>query len=137
MLPDQKIGAVAWLFCCLLAQAQPSEPHDYAHDISTAYPPGHPHAIKWTDCAQNVPFSTVGTGGSFNASTVDSMSLPPELLRGRLDVPMDYSKPFCNENRITLGLAAYRPTNSKGPLFFCPGELFSEEVLVFRYTRVS
>lgn len=33
----------------------------------------------------------------------------------------DYSKPFCNENKITLGLATYLPKHSKGPLFFCPG----------------
>ena len=35
---------------------------------------------------------------------------------------MDYSKPYCDSNKITLGLAIYQPANSRGkPLFFSPG----------------
>jgi hypothetical protein len=76
--------------------------------------------IKWVDCAQNVPESTV-PAGSFNASIIDLKSLPSTLHCGRLDVPMDYSKPMCEGNTITLGVAMYKPKKSKGPLFFNPG----------------
>lgn len=82
---------------------------------------GDPHAIRWVDCAQHVPESTAPTGGSFNSSTVDLTKLPSSLHCGQIDVPMDYSKPFCDDNKITLGLATYRPPKPKGPLFFCPG----------------
>ena len=80
-----------------------------------------PPAIIWVDCAQFVPQSTAPSGGSFNASTVDLQNLPSTLHCGRLDVPMDYSKPFSDDNKITLGVATYRPANPKGPLFFSPG----------------
>ncbi|TVY40872.1 putative hydrolase, partial [Lachnellula subtilissima] len=59
--------------------------------------------------------------GTFNSSTVDLTSLPSNLHCGQLDVPMDYSKPFCETNKITLGLAMVRPANPKGGLFFNPG----------------
>lgn len=80
-----------------------------------------PHSIRWVDCAQNVPESTAPTGGSFNASTVNLKNLPSTLHCGEIEVPMDYSKPFCDDNKITLGMATYRPSKPKGPLFFCPG----------------
>lgn len=89
----------------------------FRHEKPLDYSP----AIKWIDCSQTIPLSTVGTGGSFNASTIDVITLPSELHCGRLDVPIDYSKPFCESNKITLGLATYRPKKSKRPLFFCPG----------------
>jgi len=71
------------------------------------------NSIQWTDCAKNVPESD----GTFNSSTVDLVSLPSNLHCGQLDVPMDYSKPFCETNKITLGLAMVRPANPKGGLF--------------------
>ncbi|RDL37041.1 Uncharacterized protein BP5553_04474 [Venustampulla echinocandica] len=73
--------------------------------------------IKWTDCSKNVPQST----GSFNGSAIDLTNLPPTLHCGQIDVPMDYSKPLCHTNMITLRLAMYRPANPKGVLFFNPG----------------
>ncbi|KAG0646648.1 hydrolase [Hyphodiscus hymeniophilus] len=86
---------------------------------------GKPHGfvpiIRWVDCAEYVPESTVEGGGSFNASTVDLQNLPSTLNCGRLHVPMDYSKPFCDENKITLGVATYRPASPKTHVFFCPG----------------
>jgi hypothetical protein len=105
--------AIAISFLCLptatiFAEAPPSK-----------YP-GDPHGIRWVDCAHYVPQSTAPEG-SFNASTVDLNKLPSTLHCGQIDVPMDYSKPFCDDNKITLGLATYRPSNPKGPLFFCPG----------------
>ncbi|KAF2474348.1 alpha/beta-hydrolase, partial [Lindgomyces ingoldianus] len=79
--------------------------------------PAHQNTIRWVDCSKNVPESS----STFNASTIDLTSLPPNLHCGRLDVPMDYSKPFCDGNKITLGLAMVRPANPKGALFFNPG----------------
>lgn len=70
-------------------------------------------AIRWTDCSKNVPDSD----GTFNSSTVDLAHLPPNLHCGQLDVPMDYSKPFCDTNKITLGLAMVRPEKPKVALF--------------------
>jgi hypothetical protein len=90
-------------------------------DVRAGKQHGNPHSIRWVDCARNVPVSTTPTGGSFNASTVDLTKLPSTLHCGQIDVPMDYSKPFCDDNKITLGLAMYRPLKPKGPLFFCPG----------------
>lgn len=48
----------------------------------------HKHEIKWIDCAQNIPLSTVDTGGSFNTSSIDLTNLPSELRCGQLDVLM-------------------------------------------------
>ena len=90
-------------------------------DARSSINQGNQHTIRWVDCAQNVPQSTTPGGGSFDASTVDLQNLPSTLHCGRLDVPMDYSKPFCDENKITLGVATFRPVKPRGPLFFCPG----------------
>lgn len=95
-------------FAIVFAEALPTKVHE------------DPHAIRWIDCAQFVPQSTV-PGGSFNASTVDLQNIPSTLHCGQLDVPMDYSKPFCEDNKITLGIATYRPAKPKNSLFFCPG----------------
>lgn len=75
--------------------------------------PLHQNTIRWIDCSKNVPESS----STFNASTINITSLPPTLHCGQLDVPMDYSKPFCDGNKITLGLAMVRPSNPKGALF--------------------
>lgn len=70
--------------------------------------------IRWVNCAENVPQSD----DTFNASAIDLSSLPPKLECGQLDVPMDYSKPFCEDtNMIKLGLAVVRAEESKGALF--------------------
>ncbi|KAE9363001.1 hypothetical protein N431DRAFT_550765 [Stipitochalara longipes BDJ] len=73
--------------------------------------------IRWTDCAKNVPESSE----YFNTSAINLNSLPSTLHCGQIDVPMDYSKPFCETNMITLGLGMYRPTKPKGALFHNPG----------------
>ncbi|RFU28898.1 hypothetical protein B7463_g7452, partial [Scytalidium lignicola] len=78
-----------------------------------------PSKIRWTDCAKSVPGPT--TSSTFNISAIDLTNLPTTLHCGQLDVPMDYSKPFCETNMITLGLAMYRPATPKGVLFFNPG----------------
>jgi hypothetical protein len=70
--------------------------------------------IRWVNCAENVPQSD----DTFNASAIDLSSLPSKLECGQLDVPMDHSKPFCEDtNMITLGLAVVRAEESKGALF--------------------
>lgn len=74
-------------------------------------------SIDWVPCSENVPESTIDNGGSFDASSIDITVLPSALKCGRLDVPMDYSKPFGDSNRITLGLAVVRSPSSKGGLF--------------------
>jgi hypothetical protein len=71
-------------------------------------------SINWVDCSQNVPEPATG----LNISGVDLSALPSTLHCGRVDVPMDYSKPInASGNNITLGLAMYRPPNPKGVIF--------------------
>jgi hypothetical protein len=70
-------------------------------------------SIRWTDCTKNVPESS----RHFSTSAIDLSSLPSTLHCGQLDVPMDYSRPFCKTNMITLGIAMYRPSKPKGALF--------------------
>lgn len=67
-------------------------------------------SIRWVDCREHVPSTLDLTG-------VNLSDLPPTLHCGQLDVPMDYSRPLSPNNRITLGLAMYRPAKPKGVLF--------------------
>jgi len=69
--------------------------------------------IRWVDCAKNVPQSSQ----YFNTSLIDLTNLLSTLRCGQIDVPMDYSKPFCSTNMITLGLGMHRPSKPKGALF--------------------
>lgn len=74
-----------------------------------------PPKIRWINCADAVPGPT--TTASLNISAIDLTNLPSTLHCGLLDVPMDYSKPMCETNMVTLGLAMHRPVNPKGALF--------------------
>ncbi|KAJ7692912.1 hypothetical protein B0H17DRAFT_933686 [Mycena rosella] len=62
--------------------------------------------IRWVDCATNIPAPLKDTNLTF--------PLPSALHCGRLDVPMDYSKPMSASNNITLGFTMFRPPNSRG-----------------------
>lgn len=68
------------------------------------------NTIKWVNCRKHVP-TTLDT------SEVDLAKLPSTLHRGQIDVPMDYTEPMSASNKITLGLAMYRPVKPKGVLF--------------------
>jgi hypothetical protein len=59
------------------------------------------NSIQWVDCASNIPESLKGADLP--------KTLPSTLHCGRLDVPMDYAKPFSADNKITLGFSMYRP----------------------------
>ena len=83
---------------------------------SAALSERHPE-IRWVKCSQHVPTGT----GELNLTGVDLGALPSTLHCGRIDVPMDYSRPMCEQNKITLGLAMYRPVKPKGVLFYNPG----------------
>ncbi|KAH8738411.1 hypothetical protein BGZ61DRAFT_526388 [Ilyonectria robusta] len=72
------------------------------------------NTIRWVNCSEHIP-------SSLNLTGVDLSDLPESLHCGRVDVPMDYSKPMSRHNMITLGLAMYRPENPKGVLFVNPG----------------
>lgn len=63
-------------------------------------------SIKWIDCATNVPEPL--------KDIEMPLSLPSTLQCGRLDVPMDYSKPIAPNNTITLGFSINRPQNPQG-----------------------
>lgn len=93
-----KILFLSLLSAASFVEAQPGESH------------GNPHAIRWVDCARHVPESTAPTGGSFNSSTVDLRKLPSTLHCGQIDVPMDYSKPFCDNNQ-TMEVVISPPRN--------------------------
>ena len=64
--------------------------------------------IEWVDCASNVPQPLQG-------SPLPT-TLPSTLHCGRLDVPMDYSRPATANNTVTLGFAMYRPESPQGLL---------------------
>jgi hypothetical protein len=64
------------------------------------------NGIQWVDCESNVPQPL--------QDTELPKELPSTLRCGRLDVPMDYSKPFSIDNKITLGFSMYRPDNPQG-----------------------
>lgn len=70
-------------------------------------------SINWVDCSQNVPSNAT----FLNTTGVNLSALPSTLHCGRIEVPMDYSKPISAENNITLGLAMYRPKNPRGVIF--------------------
>lgn len=78
-----------------------------------ALPGGQKSAIKWVDCASNIPEPLQNT-------SLPSV-LPSTLHCGTLDVPMDYTKPATANNTITLGFAMNRPKNPKGLLNFNSG----------------
>lgn len=63
-------------------------------------------SIQWVDCASNVPQPL--------QNTTLPKSLPPALHCGRLNVPMDYTKPISDKNTITLGFAMNRPGYPRG-----------------------
>jgi hypothetical protein len=62
--------------------------------------------IQWLDCASHVPQPLKNTSLP--------VTLPSTLHCGRLNVPMDYSKPMLENNTITLGFSIYRPKNPQG-----------------------
>lgn len=68
--------------------------------------------MKWTDCSKNVPEPEL-----LDPGTIDLKNIPSTLHCGEIDVLMDYSKPMCEGNQITLGLAMHRPKDPKGLLF--------------------
>ena len=62
--------------------------------------------ILWVDCASNVPQPLQGTALP--------NKLPSALRCGRLEVPMDYTKPITANNVISLGFSMYRPDKPLG-----------------------
>jgi hypothetical protein len=70
-------------------------------------------SIQWLDCAQNVP---VYVQQMYNVTTWEGPDLPPlpdTLACGRLNVPLDYSKPISVNNTISIGFAMNRPAGAK------------------------
>ena len=75
----------------------------------------HRQQIEWLDCLDNVPLYFAENGIEITDSQLQS--LPPTLHCGHLVVPMDYSKPLCEDNNITLSIAMHRPENPKSVIF--------------------
>jgi hypothetical protein len=69
--------------------------------------------ITWVACSQVVP----DFPGVLNLTGVDLANLPSTLHCGQIVVPMDYEKPLCADNNITLGFTMYRPANPHGVIF--------------------
>jgi hypothetical protein len=63
-------------------------------------------SIQWVDCAKNVPQPLQGIELP--------ATLPSTLHCGRLDVPMDYTRPISSSNKITVGFSMYRSSNPQG-----------------------
>lgn len=63
-------------------------------------------SIQWVNCSSNIPQPLQG---------VDLPSaLPSTLHCGKVDVPMDYTKPLGPTNKLTLGFSMYRPEKPMG-----------------------
>jgi hypothetical protein len=78
----------------------------------------HPtSAILWVNCSTQVP----NVPGALNLTGVDLEKLLPTLHCGRLEVPMDYSRPMQADNKIEIGLAMHRPSKPRGVIFYNPG----------------
>lgn len=76
---------------------------------------GFQSSIKWLNCSQTVPDAFALSGNPLPNSVI--ANLPSSLHCGEIDVPMDYGKPICSENKITLSLAMLRPNKPKGVIF--------------------
>ncbi|KAJ7784932.1 hypothetical protein DFH07DRAFT_907611 [Mycena maculata] len=75
------------------------------------------HTIRWLDCYDRIPTTMQE---EFNVTT--STPIPSSLRCGKLDVPLDYSRPFDpNTNNITIGFAMNRPSNPQGVIYHHPG----------------
>jgi hypothetical protein len=66
--------------------------------------------VQWIDCNSNIP-PVVAASHGLNSTNVADLpsniatavnSITSTLRCGRLDVPMDYSKPLADNNKITL-----------------------------------
>ncbi|KAF7295890.1 hypothetical protein HMN09_01132700 [Mycena chlorophos] len=78
-----------------------------------------PAPLRTVNCATNVPQPIAA---ALNLTTgVFPSQLPPSLVCGEIDVPMDYSKPLGPENNITVGFAMNRPQNPVGLMLFHAG----------------
>lgn len=86
-----------------------------------------PH-IKWVNCSDHVP----DVPGALDLSDVNLAALPSTLWCGRIEVPMDYSKPISESNSITLGLAMHRPAKPKGAIFHNPGGTDATAVIAWQ-----
>lgn len=92
--------------------------------LSSAYgQPSHHNRsaeVQWVNCSLNVPQPLQL---ALNITTWDTNSnpdlppLPSSLKCGRIDVPMDYTQAFDDNNKITVGFAVYRPVHPKGVIF--------------------
>ncbi|KAJ7061501.1 Alpha/Beta hydrolase protein [Mycena amicta] len=76
-----------------------------------------PAPLRTVDCTTHVPEPIQF---ALNVTTFPG-SLPPTLVCGELDVPMDYSKPIAADNQITVGFAMNRPQNPAGVILFHAG----------------
>ncbi|KAH8823335.1 hypothetical protein DL96DRAFT_1617268 [Flagelloscypha sp. PMI_526] len=84
---------------------------------SNKRPSLHLQPIRWLNCSTNVP---APIQSSLNITNWEG-PLPDTLKCGRLDVPIDYEKPFEDENRISVAFSLYTPENSRGTIFYNPG----------------
>ena len=66
--------------------------------------------IQWLDCSRHAP-------KSLSLTKNELASLPSTLHCGKIDVPMDYSRPMCRDNMISVGFAMHRPRHPKGVIF--------------------
>lgn len=89
-----------------------------AYGRSSNYDPSA--EVQWVDCSLNVPQPLQL---ALNITTWDTDSnpdlppLPSSLKCGRIDVPMDYTQAFDDNNKIIVGFAVYRPVQPSGVVF--------------------
>ncbi|KAF7314953.1 hypothetical protein MIND_00009300 [Mycena indigotica] len=76
-----------------------------------------PAPLRTVDCSTHVPQPIQL---ALNVTTFPG-PLPPTLVCGELDVPMDYSKPMAQDNTITVGFAINRPQKPAGLMLFHAG----------------
>ncbi|KAF9458282.1 hypothetical protein BDZ94DRAFT_1173972 [Collybia nuda] len=68
------------------------------------------HSIQWINCSSNIPQPLQGVALP--------CTLPSTLHCGKIDVPMDYTKPIGPDNMISLGFSMYRPEKPIGLINF-------------------
>src|ERR1700761_8975321 len=79
--------------------------------LASSSPSSSSLAIQWINCSTSIPQPLL-EDPTFTIPAV----LPSTLKCGRLNVPMDYTKPIAKDNQITLGFAMNRPKNPQGLL---------------------
>ncbi|KAH8798718.1 Alpha/Beta hydrolase protein [Flagelloscypha sp. PMI_526] len=77
--------------------------------------------LHWVDCTKNIPAPVQSALNITEWDNTTLGALPDTLTCGRIDVPLDYTQPFSDSNKITVGFSLYTPKNPVSTIFYNPG----------------